>query len=170
MSMEDVDGGRLVCFPPVVDAGCQILILGSMPGVASLTKQQYYGHTHNQFWPMMFDLLAEPPTEDYEAKKAMLLRHRIALWDVVYSCTREGSLDTRIKDPAPNDFKWLFETYPDIRLVYLNGGKAAELYQRLVLKRGIGTDIPYTRLPSTSPAYTLPYEKKRQAWGIIVKH
>jgi len=168
MDMNDEDGGRLTCFSPVVDTGCRILILGSMPGVKSLTIQQYYGHPQNQFWLMMFDLLGEAPTGDYAAKKAMILRHRIALWDVVRSCTREGSLDTRIRDPEPNDFKWLFETYPAIGHVYLNGGKAAELYKRLVMKQGIGTDKPYTRLPSTSPAYTVKYEEKRKAWHIIV--
>ena len=159
---------KLICFDPVIDEGCRILILGSMPGVTSLTIQQYYGYPQNQFWPMMFDLLGEAPTGDYGEKKAMMLRHRIALWDVVYSCIREGSLDTRIQDPKPNDFIWLYETYPVIGHVYLNGGKATELYKRLVLKEGIGKDKPYTRLPSTSPANTIPYEEKRKAWQCIV--
>lgn len=161
---------KLICFGPVADADCRILILGSMPGVTSLAIQQYYGYPQNQFWPMMFDLLGEIPTDDYDEKKAMMLRHHIALWDVVYSCTRQGSLDTRIKDPRPNDFKWLYATYPAIGEVYLNGGKATELYKRLVRKRGIGKDVPYTRLPSTSPAYTIPYAEKRKAWETILNN
>lgn len=161
---------KLICFSPVVDADCRILILGSMPGVTSLEIQQYYGYPQNQFWPMMFDLLGEIPTNDYGEKKAMMLHHHIALWDVVYSCTREGSLDTRIKSPRPNNFEWLYETYPSIERAYLNGGKAAELYKRLVLKRGIGTDKPYTRLPSTSPAYTISYEEKRKVWQCILNN
>ena len=160
---------KLICFDPVVDEGCRILVLGSMPGVKSLAIQQYYGHPQNQFWPMMFDLLGETPAADYEEKKAMMLRHRIALWDVVYSCARQGSLDTRIRDPEPNDFKRLYENYPAIGHVYLNGGKAAELYKRLVLKKGSGTDKPYTRLPSTSPAYTISYEEKRRAWEGLLR-
>lgn len=158
---------KLVGFAPIIDAHCDKLILGSMPGVMSLTIQQYYGYPQNQFWTMMFDLFGEAPTDDYESKKAMMLAHRIALWDVVYSCTRQGSLDTRIKDPVPNDFGWLFSAYPGIKHVYLNGGKATELYTRLVLKRGIGADIPYVRLPSTSPAFTLPYEVKKKEWRVI---
>lgn len=161
--------GRLVCFPPVADGHCRILVLGSMPGVMSLKKQQYYGHPQNPFWPMMFDLLGEDPIDDYEMKKAMMLAHRIALWDVVYRCTREGSLDTRIKNPEPNDFAWLYAEYPGIMRVYFNGGKAEELYRRLVLKKGIGADKQYARLPSTSPAYTIPYEEKRREWRHILE-
>jgi TDG/mug DNA glycosylase family protein len=110
-------------FAPIADENSRILILGSMPSVASLRKGQYYGHPQNAFWRLMPALLGEPFTEDYAQRTAMLLRHGVALWDVLKSCEREGSLDSNIKRPEVNDFAAFFDAHPRISRVYLNGGR-----------------------------------------------
>lgn len=89
---------RIFSFPPIVDSNSRILILGSIPGVKSLEKQQYYGHPQNKFWKIIFELLNEDFTGDYGEKIRMLKKHRIALWDVIDSCERKGSLDSEIKN------------------------------------------------------------------------
>jgi TDG/mug DNA glycosylase family protein len=158
---------KIFSFAPVIDKNCRVLILGSMPGGESLRRQQYYGYKHNSFWKLMFELLGEPPTEDYDAKKAMLLRHNIALWDVIASCEREGSLDSAIKNSVPNDFAQLFKNYPDIRHVFFNGAKAYDTYRRFV---GFDAGREYTRLPSTSPAHAIRFERKLKAWKQITSN
>ena len=158
---------KIFSFAPIADKNSRILILGSMPGGESLRRQQYYGYTHNSFWKIMFTLLDTQPTEDYGAKKAMLLRHHIALWDVIESCEREGSLDSAIKNAQPNDFAQLFESCPDIRNVFFNGAKAYDTYRRFV---GFDAKREYTRLPSTSPAHAVRFEKKLSAWKQITKN
>ena len=102
-----------VGFPPSIDEGCTHIILGSMPGAASLRAQQYYAYPQNRFWRLMAYLLenSEPP-EAYEARLRMLLRHRIALWDSIASCEREGSLDSAIRAAKPNDFTALRASPP----------------------------------------------------------
>ena len=102
-----------VGFPPSIDANCTHIILGSMPGAASLRAQQYYAYPQNRFWRLMAYLLegGEPP-QDYAARLQMLLRHHIALWDSIASCEREGSLDSAIRAAKPNDFTVLLAHYP----------------------------------------------------------
>ena len=114
----------------------------------------------------MFTLLGEKPTEDYEAKKRMLLRHNIALWDVIQSCEREGSLDSAIKNSVPNDFAQLYSEYSNIERVFFNGAKAYDTYRRKV---GFDDKREYIRLPSTSPAHAIKFEKKLEIWrgGIL---
>ena len=116
-----------VGFPPSIDEGCTHIILGSMPGAASLKAQQYYAYPQNRFWRLMAYLLegGEPP-QDYAARLQMLLRHRIALWDSIASCEREGSLDSAIRAAKPNDFTALLVHYPRLSTFCLNGGKSAE--------------------------------------------
>ena len=149
-------------FPPVIDQNCRVLVLGSMPSVVSLERHQYYGHKQNYFWPMMFSLLEEPETDDFEAKKAMLLRHRIALWDVLASCEREGSLDSHIIDETPNDIRALLARYPSIQYILFNGGKAHQSFQKHF--PDILETYSWKKLPSTSPAYTMKREVKRKNW------
>lgn len=151
---------RCTSFAPIADAGARLLIVGSMPSVRSLAEAQYYAHPRNAFWPMMFDILGEAPTADYAAKQAMLLRHRIALWDVAAACEREGSLDSNMRDVAYNDFGALFAACPGIRTVLCNGGAAHAMFGRA----GFGAGKTIVRMPSTSPAYTMRYEDKREAW------
>ena len=133
-----------VGFPPSIDEGCTHIILGSMPGAASLKAQQYYAYPQNRFWRLMAYLLegGEPP-QDYAARLQMLLRHRIALWDSIASCEREGSL---------NDFSALLAHYPRLSTFCLNGGKSADTFRRAnkpLLKRD---DLTFHALPSTSAA------------------
>ncbi len=152
-------------FDPVAGKDARILILGSFPGVASLEKQQYYGHGRNQFWPLLAQLLDVPLPDDYDRRLAMLLAYRIALWDVLFSCQRQGSLDARIRDPKPNDLEGFLRKYQDIGHVFLNGASAEKLFERFF---GHLT-IARTRLPSTSPAHAVSLSKKRDAWQAVLQ-
>ncbi len=156
---------KIYSFPPIIDSTSKILILGSMPGVDSLRKNEYYGHTRNAFWKIMFDLLYYTPTDNFSEKKRMLLENKIALWDVIASCEREGSLDSAIKADEPNDFEKLFIDYPNIKHVFFNGQKAYDIYRRKV---GFDLNITYVRLLSTSPANAITYDKKIADWGKIL--
>lgn len=160
---------RIYSFAPIVDANCRVLILGTMPGVMSQKKQQYYGFERNAFWRIIYDLFDSEPDEDYGLRKEFLLRHGIALWDVLKACEREGSSDSEIREPEPNDFGSLYQKYPGIRAVCFNGGPAARFYQRYVVKKGVAGNLDFYHLPSTSPAYTLPFEKKLEQWQLVRK-
>lgn len=162
-------------FPPVADASARILVLGSMPGVASLEQQQYYAHPRNAFWPIMQTLLlGEPvPDQSYQQRCDLLLAHGVALWDVLQACVRPGSLDSNIVSDSIqiNDFHGLFQRCPDIRAVIFNGAKAEQEYVKRVLP-GLGEQarsLPRLRLPSTSPAMaSLSFEEKAGEWrGIL---
>ena len=155
-------------FEPVVDKHCKVIILGTMPGVRSLEKQEYYGHERNSFWAIISNLFNKGPVVDYEEKKAMLLENHIALWDVLQACEREGSLDSNIKNPVPNDFKNLYIKYPNIKTIYFNGEPAEKLYKKLVIKKKGNIEIPYYRLPSTSPANAIRFELKLTYWNAIL--
>ncbi len=155
-------------FEPVIDEHCKIIILGTMPGVRSLEKQQYYGHKRNSFWAIISNLFNRGSITDYEEKKAMLLENNIALWDVLQACEREGSLDSNIKNPVPNDFKTLFLKYPNIKTIYFNGEPAEKLFRKLVIKKTGNIDIPIYRLPSTSPANAIKFELKLTYWSVIL--
>ena len=132
-----------------------MLILGTMPSVASLEKQQYYGFGRNAFWKVIYAVLGREPDEDYELRKAFLLEHRIALWDVLKSCEREGSRDDRIRNPEPNDFESFFERFKGIRYVCFNGNPARKYYNF----RRTGDHPGSFRPPSTSPLYAVAFEE-----------
>ncbi len=153
-------------FDPVVDGNCRILILGSIPGKESLRKHQYYGHAQNAFWRLMSALLGEPFYEDYNERLSMLLRHGIALWDVIKSCERQSSLDAHIKNAVVNDFEAFFAAYPQIRHVFLNGQKAYNTFARYAGFRFEG--IAFERLGSTSPAHAIPFDKRLEDWRRIL--
>lgn len=160
-------GERIYGFEPVWRADARMLVLGSMPSVESLYQSFYYAHPRNAFWPMMAEILGEAVPTTIPQKKDMLLRHRIALWDTVGSCERAGSLDSAIREPVANDFQFLFRNCPDIGHIFFNGAAAHQLYCRLVAKEDARR--VYHRLPSTSPAYTLKYEIKRELWRQALK-
>ena len=153
---------RIRGFGPVWREDARVLILGSMPSVESLHQSFYYAHPRNAFWPMMAEILGERAPEGVEEKCALLIRHGIALWDTVAACERDGSLDSAIRAAEANDFEWLYARCPGIRWVLFNGGASEALYHRLVAKED--ARFRFARLPSTSPAYTLSYEKKKAAW------
>ncbi|WP_110955175.1 DNA-deoxyinosine glycosylase [Anaerosinus massiliensis] len=146
-------------FAPAIDTKSKILILGSMPGIQSLNQQQYYAHPQNRFWRVITAVCQEDAVpENYEDKLTMLLQHQFALWDVIQSCEREGSLDSAILQEIPNDFTSLLEAYPQIKTICFNGGKAFSSYKKH-FKMMQSDRINYITLPSTSPAnarWTLP--------------
>ncbi|MFA6688974.1 MAG: DNA-deoxyinosine glycosylase [Sphaerochaetaceae bacterium] len=149
-------------FPPIERSDARILILGSMPSVASLSEAQYYAHPRNAFWPIMARLL-DGPVSTYDEKHRLLTEHRIALWDVVAACEREGSLDSAITSSVANALEPFFQSHPEIRLVCFNGRTAQALYRRHVGVFPIGTD--FRCLPSTSPANTMAFERKYEAYA-----
>lgn len=140
------------CFAPVADEKCRILILGSMPGERSLELQQYYGHKNNRFWRMMAELLnnGELP-EDYEVRKQMLLSSRIALWDVIACCRREGSLDSAIREEEYNDLQGFLAKHPQIKRICCNGGKSYSALQKYCRCHPLN-GVEILAMPSTSPA------------------
>ena len=157
---------RIHSFPPIIRKGCRILILGSMPSVTSLEKYQYYGHKQNDFWPMMFDMFGQTYTEDYSKKQELLLSYDIALWDVLSSCERDGSLDSNIINETPNDIVGLIEEYPTIEYIIFNGGKSYQSFKKYF--SNLLMQKEYLKMPSTSPAYTLKKEEKRKQWRKIL--
>ena len=158
---------RIYGFPPVARPDARVLILGSMPSVESLRQSFYYAHPRNAFWPMLAEILGEARPEAIEDKKALLTRHGIALWDTVESCERAGSLDSALRSARANDFAALYERCPEIRFVFFNGAAAEQLYRRLVAREDGARS--FVRLPSTSPAYTLRYADKKEAWERALK-
>lgn len=146
--------------PPRIDAAARTLILGSFPSAASLAAQQYYAHKQNQFWRIMGALLDVPLFDmDYEARWPHLHAAGIAVWDVYATCEREGSLDSDIRLGVPNDFAQLQTLAPKLSRICFNGQTAGR-FQRLLT--GLGYEVKV--LPSTSPAYTLAFEKKLSLW------
>ncbi|WP_027380542.1 DNA-deoxyinosine glycosylase [Chryseobacterium daeguense] len=156
---------RISSFPPIINENSQILILGSIPGVKSLEKQEYYAHPQNKFWSIIFELFNENSTADYAEKKAILQKHHIALWDVIDSCERKGSLDSEIKNEEANRIAELLEQYPNIRAIFCNGGKSYKNLQKIL---GKNFRIPVYQLPSTSPLHTISFEKKLEEWKVIL--
>lgn len=135
-------------FPPVVDEACRTLILGSFPSVKSREDGFFYGHPQNRFWRMLAAVFNEPVPLDIPAKKLMLLRHHIALWDVIASCEITGSSDASVKAAVPVDIAQVTTVAP-IEHILCNGSLAYKLYQHHLQPL---TGIPALLLPSTSPA------------------
>ncbi len=159
-------------FAPIEDADARILILGSMPGEASLRAGQYYAHPRNLFWRIMGELLGTDPASPYDRRIQALKSARIALWDVLRSCRRKGSLDSNIDQESlvPNNFAAFFRCHPKIPHVFFNGAKAEEYYHKHVLPAAGIETIEYLRLPSTSPANaSISYERKLESWRVITR-
>jgi TDG/mug DNA glycosylase family protein len=153
------------CFPPIEDSTARILMLGSMPGQESLRAVQYYAHPRNVFWRIMGELTGSSPEIPYDMRTRILKSAGIALWDVLASCKRPGSLDSDISSIVPNDFETFFLNHPHISHIYFNGAMAEKCYQKFVLPRLTPRTSYYLRLPSTSPAHaSLSYEQKLSAW------
>ncbi len=164
---------RVQSFEPIEDKKAEVLILGSMPGRASLAAGQYYAHPQNLFWRIVSELLRFDATSTYWARVRALRRTGIALWDVLQSCTREGSLDAKIESDTQiaNDFQTFFRTHKKVTQVFFNGAKAEACFKRHVLREIDGGSIRYTRLPSTSPANaSISFEQKLGAWRVILGH
>lgn len=154
-------------FSPVVGRAPKVLILGSMPGVASLKKRRYYGHPQNQFWRLLGAILGEGLEGlDYDERLAALKRRGIALWDVLAECAREGSLDADIRDEEPNAVAPLLRE-TGIRAVFLNGGKAAAAFREFIAG-SLPVGVAVVKLPSSSPAHaSLTFDEKLARWKMI---
>ena len=136
-------------FAPIEGREVRILILGSMPGDASIAAGQYYAHPRNRFWPLMATLLGCALPEDYESRCRMLQEHGIALWDVAGSAVRPGSMDSAMREERPNDIAGLMARHPELRTVVFNGRKSEQLFDRFFQRF---PEVRYLPMPSTSPA------------------
>lgn len=164
-----MSSARLQSFGAICGQNPRILILGSMPGVASLDAQQYYAHPRNRFWPVMATLLRCKLPPDYRARLHMLTSHRIALWDVLAECQRLGSLDSAIETATqrPNRIPELLDLHPSIQLIATNGGHASRSFLRYF--PNLRERASHQALPSTSPAnarWQLP--QLVDAWSVIL--
>jgi hypoxanthine-DNA glycosylase len=173
-SLEREPGGmtmRVHSFDPISDAASRVLILGSMPGKASLGAGQYYAHPQNAFWKILGALFDFEPGFPYESRIASLHEHGIALWDVMESCVRKTSLDSDIEEYSivSNPFAGFLRDHPKIHTICFNGAKAEASWRKHVLPQLPQTsDIAYHRLPSTSPANaSIGYDDKVRAWGAL---
>ena len=157
-------------FKPIINDSARIIILGSMPGIKSLTEQQYYAHPQNTFWRIMAALFNFEAHSAYEQRLEFLQTSGVALWDVLHSCKRKGSLDSMIQPETQvaNDFNTLFQAYPNIRAVFFNGAKAENFFKRFILPSLAEHQLHFARLPSTSPAHaSLSFDAKLKAWQVI---
>jgi hypoxanthine-DNA glycosylase len=150
-------------FPPILGDRPHTLILGNMPSVMSLAAQQYYGNPRNAFWRIIGAIFGFAADDAYDDRIAALYANGIAVWDVLRSCRRPGSLDSAVEPDSmvPNDFRRLFSEHPTITRVLFNGAAAEKNFNRLVR---VAPDLHYQRLPSTSPAQTMPFADKLAAW------
>jgi len=166
---------NIYSFPPIIDLGSRILILGSMPGAASLRAHRYYWNNRNYLWRILYGIYGdgrEPDTE-YEDRLAFALSNGVAMWDVIASCERKGSLDSEIKHAVPNDIPGLLVRYPNIKQLVCNGTKS---YTELTKHYGTHPEVvrrQVIRMPSTSPIPTRDYrglEDRLEAWKRLLNH
>jgi double-stranded uracil-DNA glycosylase len=151
---------------PLANTDARILILGSLPGDESIRQQQYYAHPQNQFWVMLASVYGETLYDAYARRISLIARHELAVWDVLNSAERAGSLDTAIRNAVPNDFSVFFARHKRLEAIAFNGQKAHALYKRYIAKsdRGPSRTLRTAVMPSTSPAYTISVEKKIAQW------
>lgn len=153
---------RKSSFGAVADARTRVLVLGSLPGEESLRRGQYYGYPRNQFWRLIGEVIGKPlEALPYPERLEALQAAGVGLWDVVRSATRKGSLDAHIREHEPNALEALVAELPQLRAVAFNGGTAFRLGRSLLDGRAGVELVP---LPSSSPAHTLPFDQKLQAW------
>lgn len=158
-------------FPPIEGSSAHVLILGSMPGVASLNANQYYAHPQNAFWKIIGTITGCPDNTDYAARIAALKQSGIAVWDVLESCIRPGSLDADIDtfSVKANNIAALIDRHPEIKTICFNGGMAEKIFNKHVLPTLKAAHIRYIRLPSTSPAHAgMTLENKIAAWRAAI--
>ena len=154
---------RHAAFAPVVDADTRVLVLGTLPGIASLTARRYYAHPQNAFWRLVGAALGtDLAAMAYDERLAALLARGVGLWDVVASARRAGSLDAAMREVEAADLARLIATLPALRLVAFNGKTAAAIGART-----LPPGVPHVTLPSSSPAYTLAFAAKAAAWAAL---
>lgn len=160
----------LTGLPPLVSGQTRLLILGSFPGVASLAAQQYYGHPQNQFWKILQAIWPSSPfpmsADSYQIRSEWLLARKLGVWDVYAACEREGSLDSRIRQPVLNDFAGLLRRCPQLEAIAHNGGESFKHARHTSL-----LGLPVYKLPSTSPANaSWSFERKLAAWREVFEN
>lgn len=159
---------RKRCFDPVVDDQTCLLLLGSLPGEKSLELQEYYGNRQNRFWLLISEVTGiDFLPLDYASRLQALLQQRIGLWDVVAEAHRAGSLDSHIRNRNDNDLLGLLARLPNLTTIAFNGGTAAKIGLKVLGEQASRYRI--YQLPSSSPAYTLPYSEKLVAWQKLSK-
>jgi hypoxanthine-DNA glycosylase len=163
---------RVRSFSPIAADGARVLILGTAPSIASLAKQQYYGHPQNAFWPIMGRLFGAERELPYEERRQIVTSHGVAVWDVFRQCYRAGSLDTSIdvESESPNDIAGFLRSQPGVHSIFFNGGKAEAAFRRHILPQmaELKREFRYTRLPSTSPAHAgRTFAQKLAAWRAV---
>lgn len=163
-------------FQPIIGPDSEILILGSMPSVTSLDKVEYYAHPRNSFWWIMSELFHFDINLSYDQRCKLLLLNKVAVWDVLHDCTRQGSLDSAIvpESEVVNDFQSLFENYTSLSTVIFNGAAAERIFKRHTAMLKVNQSIDFQiekwhRCPSTSPAHaSLTKQSKLQAWSLAL--
>ena len=152
--------------PPLYDAQSRILILGSFPSIKSREAMFFYGHPQNRFWPLLARLLKEQAPTSIEEKRALALRHHIALWDSIRSCTIIGSSDSSVRDVVPNDLSVILD-HSEVGRIYCNGALSHKMYMKYIYS---ATGIEAVKLPSTSPAnaaYSM--DRLEKEWRVITE-
>lgn len=154
-------------FEPIYNKDSRILILGSFPSVKSRENNFYYGHPQNRFWKVVAGVTGNPVPVSIEEKKELLLNNYIAIWDVIASCSIQGSSDSSIRDVVVNDFTKVLQE-SSIQAIYVNGNKAYELYHKYAEEK---TGIAAIKLPSTSPANAAwSVERLCESWKQILTY
>jgi hypoxanthine-DNA glycosylase len=156
-------------FPPIANGDAKVLILGSMPGVQSLRQNQYYANPRNHFWPIISGLFKATPI-DYQEKINLLITNKIALWDVVYTCRRKGSMDSEITQETPNDILRFIQIHSKLKMIAFNGTKAHSLFKKHF---GLAQPMDLILLPSTSPTpwrYKKTLEDKLKNWEVVLSY
>ncbi|MGY0398650.1 MAG: DNA-deoxyinosine glycosylase [Ostreibacterium sp.] len=154
-------------FTPLINKNSKILILGTLPGEDSLKFQQYYGHKRNQFWRLIGEIVGESLHDlPYEQKKDAILRHHLAIWDTLKMAKRQGSLDNNIHDIVHNNIPELLQQYPNIQCIGFNGKHSRKFFKQ---HESHLTKLKLINLPSSSPAYTVAFEKKLVLWETLFK-
>ena len=163
------DAGLLRGLPPHIRDDCRVLVLGSMPGNASLQAARYYAHPRNRFWPLMAALCGFDPALDYPARMAALQARGVGLWDVIGRCRRSGSLDAAIErgSEIASPLAARIAALPHLRAVAFNGGASAKLGLKILAGR---RDLALIPLPSSSPAHTLRFARKLESWGPLAAY
>ena len=154
-------------FPPLFDESSRTLILGSFPSVKSREAMFFYGHPQNRFWRVIAALYEEDVPQNIEEKKSIILKHNLALWDSIQSCTITGSSDSSVKDVVPNDLSLIINN-SKVDRIFCNGALSYKMYEKFIFPK---TNINAIKLPSTSPANAaFSLQRLVNEWEIIVKN
>lgn len=155
----------LKAFPPIIGEDPHTLILGTMPGIKSLEAGEYYAHPQNRFWQLMGDIIGFDTTTPYHERVRYIKNEGIAIWDVLQECTREGSLDSAIKNARPNDFEQFLSDHPTINKIIFDSGTAEKFFKKYYKHLILNPRWKFDRVPSPSPAHaSRTYEEKLSLW------